>query len=143
MEALMIGRSIALYLHILGAITLFVAAGLVQLGGSRVRSASTLEELRTWLKVVGGTQGMFTAGFFALLVTGLYLAQRGFTFETSWIVVGLASLILMAVLGGAVAGRTLAGGRGAARRGRPVPPRGAPPAAWPRPPAAPHRRHRP
>lgn len=28
----MIGRSIALYVHILGAITLFVAAGLVQLG---------------------------------------------------------------------------------------------------------------
>ena len=118
----MIGRSIALYLHILGAITLFVAAGVVQLGGSRVRGASTLEELRTWLKLVGGTQGMFAAGFFALLATGLYLAYRGFTYETSWIVVGLASLILMAVLGGAVAGRTLAGiGRAAGGTG-PIPP---------------------
>jgi hypothetical protein len=108
-------RSIALFIHLLGVVTLFIAIGLLQRVGAALRAASSVEELRVLLSLARTTRSMFPAALLFIFASGLFMAARSFSFETPWIVVGIASVVVMPILGGAVAGRRLAAvGKGAA-----------------------------
>jgi hypothetical protein len=101
-------QSVALFIHLLGVITLFIAIGLLQRGGARLRASTTAEEMRTWLSLVQTTRRMFPAAFILILLSGLYMADQSWSFDTPWIVVAIVSVVVMGALGGGVVGRGFA-----------------------------------
>lgn len=115
-------RTIPLFIHLLGVVTLFLAIGIVQRVGARVRASSTVEEMRLWLGLGQSTRAMFPAALLLILASGLYMTHRTWTFGTPWVFVAMVSIVVMGILGGAVVGRGLAAiGRAATGTG-PVPP---------------------
>jgi hypothetical protein len=101
-------QGVALFIHLLGVITLFIAIGLLQRGGARLRASSTVEEMRLWLGLVQTTRRMFPAALLLILLSGLYMTDQSWTFDTPWIIVAIVSVVIMGALGGAVVGRGFA-----------------------------------
>jgi hypothetical protein len=96
--------SIALFLHVVGALGLFIAIGLEWTGLSAWRRAASTDQVREWLPVLGSLRKIGGAAALTLVVSGVYLmatAWRG----TAWPGIGLAALVLIAVLGALLTGR--------------------------------------
>jgi hypothetical protein len=119
---LVTGRSIALFVHLLGVVMLFVAMGIVQRAGLRVRGSSTVEELRLWLSLAQTTRGMFPAALLFILASGLYVTGTLWSFDRPWIVVAMVTIVVIGIFGGAVVGRGFAAIGGAATSTGPVAP---------------------
>src|SRR2546428_13668331 len=66
--------SIVLYLHIVGALLLFVAMGMEFVTVSRLRSAGTAEQVRDWLGALGPLGGVRPGALGPDLVPGLFTA---------------------------------------------------------------------
>ena len=64
--------SIVLYVHIVGALGLFVALGLEWTALARLRGAATAEEARGALGALGPTRVIGPLSLAAILVAGLY-----------------------------------------------------------------------
>ena len=96
--------SISLFLHIVGALGIFAALGLEWAGLINLRRATEAGQVREWVKLlaaprfVGGPAGLIT------LVTGIYMSATRWG-PQGWIIVGLAGMVLIAVLGAGVSGR--------------------------------------
>lgn len=101
-------RSLALFVHLLGFASLFFALGTIQRAGARVKSATSVEEMRVWLGFARTTRRTFPVAFLLILLSGLYMAGTSFSFETPWIVVSIVSLFVMGALGQGVVGRGFA-----------------------------------
>jgi hypothetical protein len=97
--------TVALFVHVLGVVMLFVAMGLQQRGLAQVRSAGSLEHLRLWLGLVRSSQRIYGPAIVLLLAGGLFMAGKAWSFTTPWIVVALVGLGAMIVLGILVVGR--------------------------------------
>jgi hypothetical protein len=106
--------AIALFLHIVGALGLFIALGLEWMSVQYLRRATTAEQVREWISVVAWTRRLGPISLAVILLPGVYMtatAWRG----AAWIVVALAAIVLMAVLGATLTGlRMPAIGRAAA-----------------------------
>lgn len=98
--------SIALFLHIVGALGLFAGISLEQAGLRRLRRASTTAALREWLTVMRARRRIEGPAGLVLLVTGVYMVATGWG-RQAWISLALIGLVLIAVLGSAVTGRTV------------------------------------
>jgi len=114
--------SIVLFLHIVGALGLFVALGIELLTVSRLRSAGTAEQAREWLSVLGSIRVIGPLALATILVPGLYMAASSTGWQ-GWNVAALVAMVVMAALGGTNAARVSSIGRSLA------PLRGALPAA--------------
>jgi hypothetical protein len=102
--------SIALFLHIAGALGVFAALALDWVGITNLRRARTAEQVRDWAGVYGVIRGLGAASVGALLVFGLYMTAVTWG-PTGWIGIGFLSLLFIAVLGavgGVRLGRILA-----------------------------------
>jgi uncharacterized membrane protein len=99
------GYNLALFIHLLGVIALFIAIGLVQRGGVNVRTAESVQQARTWLGLLRTTRTMFPSSGVVILLAGLYMAGDAWEFSDPWIVVSIVALVLMLAVGGAVIGR--------------------------------------
>ncbi len=93
--------SIALFLHIVGALGLSVALGLEWTGLRHIRSAMLPDQVRPWMGVLKSTNQMGFPCMLTMVITGFYmmLAEWG---ETPWILVTLGSLLLVIVLSAAL-----------------------------------------
>jgi hypothetical protein len=100
--------SLALFIHLLGAVTLFAGIALLQRAGAALRRSSNLDHLRLWFGLAQTTRGMFPASTALLLASGLYMTGSAWTFTTPWVVVAIATLISMVVVGAGVVGRRFA-----------------------------------
>jgi hypothetical protein len=100
--------NVALFIHLLGVVTLFIAIGLLQRVGARIRTAESASELRLLMSFVQPTARMFPAAFILLLAGGLYMTDRLWSFTTSWVVVALVTLALLAAAGSGFVGARLA-----------------------------------
>src|SRR5262249_44227610 len=69
--------TVALYLHILGAMGLVVALALEWVIVARLRTAETAEQARTWLGLTAVQRRLGPAALAAILIPGLYLAATG------------------------------------------------------------------
>jgi hypothetical protein len=98
--------SIALFLHIVGALGLFVALGLEWTGLRQLRHATTAEQAREWLGVAGLVRRVGPASLVAILLPGLYMTATTWGGQ-AWIGIGLAAMLLLGALG-ALNGRRLA-----------------------------------
>jgi hypothetical protein len=99
---------VALFIHILGVISLFGAFVLLQRVGAQVRAAESSEQLKLLMGILRALGNMFTTATVFLLASGLYMTARVWTFTTSWVVVGIATILMIMVLGSAIPGKRLA-----------------------------------
>jgi hypothetical protein len=96
--------SIVLFLHIVGALGLFVALGIEFLTVSRLRSAGTAEQAREWLGVLGSIRVIGPLALATILVPGLYMAATSTGWQ-GWNLTALVAMVVMAALGGSNAAR--------------------------------------
>ena len=90
-------HSIVLYVHIVGALGLFVALGLEWTALARLRGAATAEEARGALGALAPTRVIGPLSLAAILVAGLYLTAT----SVGWNVSSLAAMVVIAALGAA------------------------------------------
>src|SRR6266498_2063296 len=99
--------AIALFLHIVGALGLFVALGLEWTSMLLLRRATTTEQARERMRIASSVRGVTGASLATLLVSGLYLTATAWG-GVAWIGVALGAMVLMAVLGAALSGPRMA-----------------------------------
>src|SRR5437667_9147576 len=91
--------SIALFLHVSGAIGYFVGMGTWLFGLATIQRAQRVEQVRSLVQLVGLSGPLFGISVLLLLAAGLYMALTAWSLLTSWIMIGLISLVLLAPLG--------------------------------------------
>jgi hypothetical protein len=101
----MSSHEVAMFVHLLGVITLFGGIGLQQRGGTRLRQATTVGEVRQWLGLVRPTGRMLPAAVLILLASGLYMTAEEWTPATPWIATAAATVLAMAAVGAGMLGR--------------------------------------
>jgi len=89
--------SIALFLHIAGALGFFIVLGLEWIGMSQIRSAKLLEQARAILGIVNVTDRLGMVSMMTTIVTGFYMLLTLWGW-VAWIVVVLGALVLEIVL---------------------------------------------
>jgi hypothetical protein len=99
--------SIALFLHIVGALGLFVALGLEWVSLLYLRRAATIEQAREWLSVLGLLRWIMPASLGIILLAGIYMTATTWG-GAAWIGVAMAAMILLAVLGMGLTGPRMA-----------------------------------
>jgi hypothetical protein len=89
--------SIALFLHIVGALGVSIALGLEWIGLSQIRRATVPGEIRAILKLVQSTTRFGFASMVSTVITGVYmvLAAVGWV---PWLIVVIGALVLLIVL---------------------------------------------
>ena len=90
-------ESIILFLHIVGAIGIFVALGLEWTGLSQLRSAQSPEQVRVWMGILKSTQGVGFSSMLTTVITGVYMMLTDWGF-VPWIYVTIGALILVILL---------------------------------------------
>lgn len=93
--------SIALFLHIVGALGFFVALGLEWTALWQIRSAMTLEQVREWMGILKSVSKVGFVSMLTTVITGIYLMVTVWG-GVAWIYVTLGSLALVIVLTQAV-----------------------------------------
>jgi hypothetical protein len=110
--------TIELFLHVTGAIALFVAYGTLLFGATALRYTKTVEQVRAIaaplvagrrvgfesISVIGGVG---VAGVLVLIVTGVDMASTAWNLRLGWIDAAIATVVLVAPLGPFVIGRRL------------------------------------
>jgi hypothetical protein len=97
---------IALFFHLLGVVLLFVALGITQFGGARLRRTAKLDEAKVWITMLEHAGRLFGPAFVLILGAGIYMASDTWGFERPFINVGLISVVVMIAAGGGYVGRT-------------------------------------
>jgi len=98
--------SISLFLHIVGALGLFTSLGFEQAGLFNLRRAQTNAQAREWLSLLRGLQRIQGPSALVLLATGLYMMATRWSGQ-AWAGLGLAGMVLMAIIGATVTGRRM------------------------------------
>ncbi|HYN88256.1 MAG TPA: hypothetical protein VER55_06990 [Ardenticatenaceae bacterium] len=99
--------SVALFLHIVGALGFFVALGIEWTALLHLRRATTTEQTREWLGVFAGLRGVASISEAAILLPGLYMAATTWGIA-AWIATTLAAWLLIGILGTGLTGRLIA-----------------------------------
>ena len=97
----------ALFVHILGAIGLFVAVSLIVVAFVRMRRASTIEQIREWASVadVAGKSMIFIS--LVVLVPAFYMVIVAWGFLMPWVMAALITFVVLSIMGASMNGRTL------------------------------------
>jgi hypothetical protein len=89
--------SIALFLHIVGALGFFVALGLEWTGLREIRGAALPEQVRAWMGILKNTTRLGIPSMLTLLITGVYMVMTDVGW-VAWILVVLGALVLAMAL---------------------------------------------
>jgi hypothetical protein len=89
--------SIALFLHIVGALGLSVALGLEWTGLRQIRSAVLPEQVRAWMGILKSTNKVGFPSMLTTVLTGIYMMLKAWGWAP-WIVVTIGSLVLVIAL---------------------------------------------
>ncbi len=112
--------SIALFLHIVGALGFFIALGLEWTGLQEIRSATLPEQARGWMGLMKNATKLGMPSMLTLLLTGLYMVVTDVGW-TPWILVVLGAVVLaMALSMGLSRPRLAAIGQAVAKERAPV-----------------------
>lgn len=99
--------SVALFLHIVGALGLFVALGLEWASLLSLRRAANAEQARESLKLSTPLGRLYGFSWLAILIPGLYMAGTAWR-GVAWTIIALAAVVVLAVLGAVLTGRRMA-----------------------------------
>lgn len=89
--------SIALFLHIVGALGVFVALSLEWTALRQVRSANLPEQIRPWMGILKSSNKVGFPAMLATVITGFYMVLNGLGW-VPWILVVIGALILVIAL---------------------------------------------
>lgn len=98
--------SLLVFVHVLGAVGLFAAAGIEAVSLGRLRSARTSAGARTWLELVQTSGRLAPAAMLAVLVTGIWMGVTVWG-HPWWMLDALLATLAAGALGGAVTGRRM------------------------------------
>lgn len=87
---------VALFVHIMSAITLFGAFVLLQLGGGRLRSATSVGQARLWLDVLRPAQGTVLGAAVLLVLSGMFIIATELQTMPPWAEIALPGLAVIA-----------------------------------------------
>jgi hypothetical protein len=96
--------SIALLLHILGALGFFMALGLEWTGLRQIRRTITSEQLREWMRISNSARRLGIISMLTILASGIYMMATAWG-GVAWLIVALGIVVLMTVkpdLGGSL-----------------------------------------
>src|SRR5258708_2075155 len=97
---------VVLYIHLLSLfIGIGAGAGLLTCL-FQLRAARTVEQAVPWGIVSGKVARLFPVAILGLFLTGAYMTHKFWTWGTSWIVVAIVGLVLLAVQGGGMGEHT-------------------------------------
>jgi hypothetical protein len=94
--------SVVVFLHLAGALALFIGYGLEWTASALFRSAINVEQLRSWLRVFKVSPPLSGAGLGVLLLSGGYLASLSGAMRQGWIPATLLGIFLALALGFAI-----------------------------------------
>lgn len=89
--------SISLFLHIVGALLLFAALGLEWAACFGVRRAASTSQAQEWVRLQGSARLVGGPAALLLLLTGIHMSATQWG-PQGWIIVGLAGMVVLAVL---------------------------------------------
>ena len=95
-----------LYVHLLSLVIGIGAGAVLLVCLYHLKAAQTLAEAVPWGAVAGKTEKTFPVAIVGLFLTGAYMTHDVWTWDTGWIIISLAGLILIALQGALVGGRT-------------------------------------
>jgi hypothetical protein len=90
---------IVLFLHLIGALALFIGYGIEWTASSLFRNATSSEQLRSWLRVFKVSPPLAGAGLGVLLLSGGYLASLSGAMKQGWIPAALLAIFVALALG--------------------------------------------
>ena len=98
--------TISLYLHILGALTMFFAIGIEWLCLINLRKSETRESILTWLNCFSILKKIFPVAFFLLLIPGIYMMTEIWV-DAAWAILGIIGLLSLSVSGSVLSGKKM------------------------------------
>jgi hypothetical protein len=114
--------SIALFLHIVGALGMFVALGLEWTGLWQIRSAMMPPQVGGWMKILKSTRKFGYVSMLTAVITGIYMMLTVWGGE-AWVIFSVGALVLVIVLSLALTGpRMIAIGQALAAEKAPLSP---------------------
>ena len=91
--------NIVLFIHILGAVIMFVAVGFTLLAMISMLYSTKTEGLRNWAALAVKLDGLLPFSVILILVPGLYLVFTSWGWGNSWVDISLALLLIMTFMG--------------------------------------------
>src|SRR5437588_1027099 len=99
---------VALFLHVLGVVTLVIALAYTLGGLFRAQRAPDVAGIRSALVFVPIAERLIPPAMIVILAAGLYMVGDGhWGWGTGWVDVAIAVFVLMSVLGPAVEGKRI------------------------------------
>jgi hypothetical protein len=98
--------TISLYLHILGALTLFFAIGIEWMCLVNIRKSETRESILTWLSCFSILKKIFPIAFFLLLIPGIYMMTEIWV-DAAWAIFGIIGLLSLSISGSVLSGKKM------------------------------------
>jgi hypothetical protein len=93
-------RSLVLFAHIVGMLTLFVGLSFESLSLESLRRSSTRFEASPWVRMFGALPRVYGIAFGLILISGIYLAARADVYALAWVRISFGAMLLMGVVGG-------------------------------------------
>jgi hypothetical protein len=100
-------RSSLLFIHVIGAMGIFVALGMEALALAQLRRASDGAAARAALAALGAGQRVGGPSMLLVVLSGLYLATAYWRWQGAWIGLGFLGLVSIGAVGGLMTGRTV------------------------------------
>lgn len=94
--------SVVLYLHLLSVLIGIGAAAVLIVSLTRLRAADTLESAAPWGLLAGAAAKGFPVAILGLFLTGAYMTSDVWSWDTGWIDVGIAALVVLGAQGALV-----------------------------------------
>jgi hypothetical protein len=97
---------VALYIHFLSLLVGIGAASVLTVCAFQLRAARTLADAGPWGRVAAKVGRVFPIAILGLFGSGAYMTSDLWTWDTGWIEVGIAALVVLAIQGPVVAERS-------------------------------------
>jgi hypothetical protein len=97
---------VVLYLHLLSLFIGLGAASILLVCIFQLRNAQTLADAIPWGRVAGKTGRAFPIAILGLFATGAYMTSDVWSWDTGWIYVSIAGLVIVSIQGPLIAERT-------------------------------------
>jgi hypothetical protein len=91
--------TLLLFLHVSGAICLFIGFGIWLFGITAIARATQVEQIRTLADLLVMTRMLVPVSAFVVIAAGLTMAVTTWGIQTSWIAVALGSLVVIGPIG--------------------------------------------
>ena len=91
--------TIAVFLHLVGMVGLFIGLGLQWVASSLLRSSNNAEQVRAWLRIYGLSLPISGSGLLLLILSGGYFASITESMKQAWLLASLLAIVFALGIG--------------------------------------------